>query len=75
MSEPSDITQDTLLVTPEEVSALLRGKVKVSTLAKWRREGKGPPFIYAGGSVLYPKKSFEEWIENNTSLETCAPGR
>lgn len=31
------------------------------TLAAWRRDGKGPPFIKPGGRPLYPLAGLLEW--------------
>lgn len=33
------------------------------TLANWRCEGAGPPFIKVGARVLYPKVDFLRWLK------------
>ena len=47
------------LYRPEELGSLARAQ----TLANWRAKGKGPPFIKAGGRVVYPGKALNEWLE------------
>jgi hypothetical protein len=49
--------------TPKELSALLRC-ITVKTLANWRlssNNSDGPPFIRAGGRVLYPARGLQSW--------------
>lgn len=38
------------------------------TLRSWRLRGMGPPYIRAGGKVLYPIKDVETW-ENSNRVE------
>ena len=53
------------MMTPSEVCEALRGRVVLSTLARWRRNGTGPKFVYVAGSVLYERKDVENWIEKS----------
>ncbi len=52
-----------VLLTPEEVSALL--EVDVRTLANWRYKGKGPKYMKIGSLIRYPASSVREYIEKN----------
>jgi len=37
------------------------------TLANWRSQGKGPPFVKIGGTaVRYPTEALRAYIERNT---------
>ena len=40
------------------------------TLANWRCQKKGPPFVKIGSSVLYPRDKLEVWLESRL-VETC----
>ncbi|MNG17964.1 hypothetical protein D3C84_1019880 [compost metagenome] len=46
--------------TAEDISEL--AKVKLETLAYWRKHGKGPKPIRFGDAYLYPKISVIEFI-------------
>ncbi len=49
-----------LFASPREVAAIL-GRSLV-TLERWRRDGKGPPFVrLAGTRVGYPVAALHEW--------------
>jgi hypothetical protein len=32
------------------------------TAARWRRAGRGPPFVMIGRKPHYSKKSFQQWL-------------
>lgn len=49
-------------MTDHEVRVLLRGKVTLDRLGRWRRERKGPPFVEREGVVLYPRHEVEQWL-------------
>ncbi len=34
------------------------------TLAKWREQRVGPPWIKFGKTILYPEDDFEEWLRS-----------
>lgn len=46
--------------TAEDISEL--AKVKLETLAYWRKHGKGPKSIRWGDAYLYPKTSLMEFV-------------
>ncbi len=52
---------DTGLLTPEQLSERWQGKIKPSTLAQWRYEGKGPPVTKIGNKIFYAEASIEVW--------------
>ena len=56
-------------LTPEELAARIR--VAPSTLAKWRKEGRGPAFYKFGKRVLYRLDIVEEWERGNLRLNTA----
>lgn len=54
-----------------------RWRLSLQTLANWRHEGKGPPFIRVGARVLYPVEginAFEKlsttWLSPDSSQAT-----
>jgi hypothetical protein len=48
-------------LTPAEVAERWNSAVTVGTLANWRAQGKGPPFIKFGSRVRYPLVKLEQW--------------
>lgn len=48
-------------LTPNELVARYKGKFSKRTLANWRSNGNGPPFLKLGGRVLYEISKLEEW--------------
>jgi hypothetical protein len=52
------------LLTTIEVAEILRKKP--DTLAKWRKQGVGPPFILIEGTVRYDKGDLMVWLRDNT---------
>lgn len=48
-------------VRPDELADQLG--LKPSTLAGWRRTGKGPRFAKRGHVVLYSRAAVEEWLK------------
>jgi excisionase family DNA binding protein len=52
------------LLTTQEVADIL-GK-KPDTVAKWRKQGLGPPFMHIGVSVRYNEKDLKTWLENSS---------
>lgn len=49
-----------LLNTPEAAKALRLG---TATLQRWRKSGKGPPYIEMGRKVYYRSGDLERWVE------------
>ena len=43
-----------------------------STLAHWRCEGKGPPFVKLGGRVAYRGADLNAWIDSQTVRPAAA---
>lgn len=52
-------------LTAAEVVARWDNAVTTGTLANWRVQEKGPPFIKFGSRVRYPLASLEKWEANN----------
>ena len=49
-----------LLNTTETAKELRLG---IATLHRWRKAGKGPPFIEMGRKVYYRRIDLENWIQ------------
>jgi hypothetical protein len=63
---------DELLRGPQVVSELFDNKVDIATLARWRREKVGPPFIRLQGRILYRRGDVASWIEQSTVRANAA---
>jgi len=63
---------DTLLDTLE---ASHRLRVARQTLAKWRLEGSGPPFIRVGRKILYREQDISAWLDSRTVRSTTEADR
>lgn len=50
-------------LTTEEMAHELR--VHRTTLAKWRMQRRGPPFVKMGNRVLYNVERFRDWLEQS----------
>lgn len=55
MSEQSEA-----LWTTDDVAERL--KIPAGTLRRWRREGKGPPFLTLGRHVRYDPGAVRQWL-------------
>jgi hypothetical protein len=44
-----------------ELAARWQGAVTTGTLANWRSQRRGPPFVKVGSKVLYPVPDLEAW--------------
>jgi len=44
------------------------------SLAVWRSEKTGPPYVKVGQRILYPRKALDAWIAANTVIPG-KPGR
>jgi hypothetical protein len=51
-----------------------RTGLAVSTLAKLRVKGGGPPFKRIGARVMYPENLLEEWLEARPVQHSTADG-
>jgi excisionase family DNA binding protein len=54
---------DLVFLTPRELAKLLRRSER--TLARWRREGRGPRFTKEGSRILYPRSEVEGWLSRS----------
>ena len=50
----------TSYLTPIQVS--VRTGIPKTTLAKLRKDGKGPIFVKRGGRIEYPSKELQVWL-------------
>lgn len=48
-------------LTPKELAARYGGAIAPKTLANWRSQGKGPPYVKLGGRVVYALHDVLEW--------------
>lgn len=62
-------------LTPKEVSDRYGGRIHTRTLANWRSQGSGPPFVKIGGAILYPREKLFSWEESNTVNSTSEYGK
>jgi predicted DNA-binding transcriptional regulator AlpA len=62
MTQPPDLPE---LLTEQQAAALLT--VSIPTMARWRREGTGPPWFRLGGAtkgaVRYRRDELLAWLE------------
>jgi hypothetical protein len=56
------------LLRPEEVAAVLGSTPK--TLANWRCEHRGPPFLKIGRQAFYPLDSLNRWLDQQEYKQT-----
>jgi hypothetical protein len=59
------------LLTTEQVAVLL--EKPESTVAQWRYEGLGPPYIRIHNHVRYREADLEAWVEANRVVPEQAP--
>lgn len=62
-------------LTPQELSNLWDGRIKVRTLNNWRQNGSGPPFVKIGGAILYKVVDVEAWERARTVSTTSQYAR
>lgn len=54
-------------LTPPDAADYLG--VKIQTLAKWRSEGKGPPYFKLGTrKIVYRQRDLDAWLEKHAQL-------
>lgn len=58
----------TYLTIPEVIQKF-RGVISAETLAVWRHQKKGPPYVKIGSRVLYPDDKLEEWEKERMQNE------
>ncbi len=61
------------LLTPDAAGAVLG--IARQTLARWRVEGKGPPFIKLGSRVAYRRATLDAWVLERERRSTSDLGR
>ncbi|MFB8229687.1 helix-turn-helix transcriptional regulator [Cellulosimicrobium sp. NPDC055967] len=59
----ADISQE-VMMTRAEFAALVRKSP--GTVARWEREGSGPPVVRVGGRPLYSRASVSAWLDAHT---------
>ena len=60
------------LMTPRELSAYLG--VPSATLANWRYQGYGPPFVKVGRQVRYRIDDLDRWLKVSGSDDLSSAG-
>jgi hypothetical protein len=65
---------DETFLTETELVARYRGRISAGTLRNWRSQGRGPPYVKVGRTVLYPHAALKTWELTNTLAGGCAPG-
>jgi excisionase family DNA binding protein len=56
------------LVTEDEAASLLR--VSITSIRRWRREGRGPVYRKLGRSVRYRRDDLADFIASARCMET-----
>jgi hypothetical protein len=56
------------LLKPSDIATKI--DTKPSTLAKWRLDGVGPPYIKVGGRVMYDEDTVEHWMRSRMVKST-----
>lgn len=57
--------QPALHLSPAQLIERWGGAVALQTLANWRSQRKGPPYIKFGAVVRYPIRQLEVWEAKN----------
>ena len=57
-------------LTAAEVVSRYNGNISTRTLANWRTNGDGPPFVKIGGRVLYRATDLDSWEARRTVSNT-----
>ena len=68
------VLTDKKFMTPKDVSDRYEGRIGVRTLANWRSQGSGPPFVKIGGAILYKFDDLNAWEQANTVSSTSQYG-
>lgn len=61
-----------ILLNTTEAAEVLR--LGVATLHRWRKSGKGPPYIEMGRKVYYRRADLDRWIEEQQRQPQIAEG-
>ena len=62
------MTENEPLVTEDETARLLR--VSLTSVRRWRREGRGPVYRKIGRSVRYRREDLADFIATSRRIET-----
>jgi excisionase family DNA binding protein len=62
------MTANESLVTEDEAATLLR--VSLTSVRRWRREGRGPVYRKIGRSVRYRREDLADFIATSRCIET-----
>ena len=62
------MTANESLVTEDEAATLLR--VSLTSVRRWRREGRGPVYRKIGRSVRYRREDLADFIAGSRGIET-----
>lgn len=68
--KPKDDTVKYL--TPSELAVRWNHSITTGTLANWRSQKKGPPFVRFGSRVLYPMAKLEVWEAEQLAIYKAA---
>lgn len=68
----ADLEPDDRLLDPTDVSALL--SIPTATLANWRSNSVGPPYLRVGRHVRYRQCDLDEWIESRVRRPEAVSG-
>lgn len=71
LRSPRDIAAT---LRPNEVAAAYGSRFTVSSLAKMRLQGSGPPFCRIGRSIVYVRSDFDEWLGSRRRKSTSDSG-
>jgi hypothetical protein len=55
------MTETRRYLSQRELVQYLNHRVTIRTLRRWRRRGKGPPWVRIGGRVFYRIDEVQEW--------------
>ena len=66
------LDQATTTVSPDETAR--RMGITRDTLANWRIEGKGPPYVKVGARVRYRLIDLAEYLASEVRTSTSDPG-
>lgn len=61
------------LITPRQLAA--RWECSEATLAKWRVNGDGPPFVRLGRKIAYRVDDVEGWLNQRRAASTSEYSR
>lgn len=67
-------TQRPQFLTPAQLSDRWGNRIGPRTLANWRSQGNGPPFVKIGGAIAYRLADVEAWENRNTVSSTSQYG-